>query len=101
MLYQKILDKNTSCRQYKTWSAMTSLGRINCMQKVEYQQKFHQIIDLLPDNKLHEIIEFAQYMINQNTSEERLRVQMSSTAYQEWLLPENDIYDELFKDDVE
>ena len=33
--------------------------------------------------------------------EEFLRIQMHSRAYQEWLSSENDIYDELFQDEIE
>lgn len=34
-------------------------------------------------------------------SEEFLQIQVHSRAYQEWLSSENDIYDELFKDEIE
>ena len=40
-------------------------------------------------------------MVNNLNSLELLRMQTSSNAYQEWLHPENDIYDELFQDDIQ
>lgn len=71
------------------------------MQKVEFQQKMNKIIKVLPETKLTEIIDFASYLVEKEESEELVKLQMSSNAYQEWLSPENDIYDELFKDDIE
>jgi len=44
----------------------------------------------LPENKLREVID----------AEELLRMQMSSKAFLDWLSPENDIYDEVFKNEV-
>ncbi|GAK59643.1 hypothetical protein U27_06628 [Candidatus Vecturithrix granuli] len=55
----------------------------------------------LPETKLAELIDFASYLLRKEKTEELLRMQTSSKAYQEWLLPENDIYDELFQDDIE
>jgi len=34
-------------------------------------------------------------------AEELLRMQMSSQAYSDWLSSENDIYDAVFKDEVQ
>jgi len=54
--------------------------RNNDMQKVELQQKFHEIINVLPETKLNEIIDFARFLLNQEESEEFLRIQLSSNA---------------------
>ena len=32
--------------------------------------------------------------------DEQLRMQMNSYAYKDWMSPENDIYDEVFKNEV-
>lgn len=71
------------------------------MRKVEFQQKMNKIINVLPETKLTELIDFASYLVDKEESEELVKLQMSSSAYQEWLSPENDIYDDLFKDDIE
>ena len=71
------------------------------MQRLKFQQKLEEIIKVLPETKLNAIIDFASYLRDREESEELLRIQMTSYAYQEWLSSENDIYDELFKDEIE
>ena len=58
-------------------------------------------IKILPETKLAEIIDFADYLMNKEETEELVRMQMSSKVYLEWVVPENDIYKDLFKDEVE
>ena len=71
------------------------------MQKSELKQKFEAIIKGLPESKLKAVIDFASYLKDREDSEELLRIQMSSNAYKEWLNSENDIYDEIFKNEIE
>lgn len=71
------------------------------MQKLGLKQKFEAIIKALPESKLKAVIDFASYLRDREESEEFLRIQMNSNAYQEWLSSENDIYDEIFKDEIE
>lgn len=71
------------------------------MQVSESRQKLEEIISQFPEHKLKEILNFAIYLKSIKNSEERLRMQMNSKAYSEWLSPENDIYDEVFKDEIE
>ena len=70
------------------------------MQALNAKQKLEEIISVLPENKLEEVIDFASYLRDREEAEELLRMQMSSKAYLDWLSPENDIYDEIFKDEI-
>ena len=70
------------------------------MQALEAKQKLEEIISLLPESKLKEVIDFACYLRDRDEAEDLLRMQMSSKAYLDWLSPENNIYDEVFKDEI-
>jgi len=70
------------------------------MQALEAKQKLEEIISALPESKLKEVIDFASYLRNREETDEFLRMQMSSKAYLDWLSSENDIYDEVFKDEI-
>jgi len=70
------------------------------MQVLETKQKLEEIISMLPESKLKEVIDFASYLRDREEAEELLRMQMSSKAYLNWLSSENDIYDEVFKDEI-
>ena len=70
------------------------------MQVLKAKQKLEEIISALPESKLKEVIDFASYLRDREEAEELLRMQMSSKAYLNWLSPENDIYDEVFKDEI-
>ena len=70
------------------------------MQVLEAKQKLEKIIGVLSESKLKEVIDFASYLRDREEAEELLRMQMNSRAYLEWLSPENDIYDEVFKDEI-
>jgi len=70
------------------------------MSALETKQKLEEIISVLPDSKLKAVIDFARYLRDREEAEDLLRMQMSSKAYLDWLSPENDIYDEVFKDEI-
>ena len=70
------------------------------MQILEAKQKLEEITSALSGGKLEEVIDFASYLRDREESMELLRMQMSSRAYLDWLSPENDIYDEVFKDEI-
>ncbi len=70
------------------------------MQVLEAKQKLEEIINMLSENKLEEIIDFASYLRDKEEARELFKMQTSSKAYLDWLNPENDIYDEVFKDEV-
>ncbi len=69
------------------------------MQISEAKQKLDEIIDVLPESKLNEIIDFANYLKNKEEMEELFRMQAGSKAYIDWLSSKNNIYDEVFKDE--
>ncbi|MGR3301641.1 MAG: hypothetical protein ACUZ8I_03955 [Candidatus Scalindua sp.] len=70
------------------------------MQILNAKQKLEEIISLLPESKLEEVIDFACFLRNREEADEQLRMQMNSYAYKDWMSPENDIYDEVFKNEV-
>lgn len=70
------------------------------MQIIEARQKLDEIISALSESKLNEIIDFANYLKNKEEMEELFRMQASSKTYMDWLSSENDIYDEVFKDEI-
>ncbi len=71
------------------------------MRKLTLKQQFEEIINELPESKLKAVIDFAGYPRDKEESESLLRIQMSSNTYKEWLNPENDIYDEIFKNELD
>ena len=70
------------------------------MQVLEAKQKLEEIINTLSENKLEEVIDFASYLRDKEEARELLKMQTTSKAYLDWLSPENDIYDEVFKDEI-
>ena len=70
------------------------------MQLSEDRQQLDEIIQVLPESKLVEIIDFANYLRKKEESDELFRLQENSLSYGDWLSPENDIYDEVFRDEV-
>ncbi len=70
------------------------------MQVWGTKQKLEEIISVLPESKLKAVIDFACYLRDREEAEELLGMQMSSKAYLDWLSPGNDIYDEVFKDEI-
>lgn len=66
----------------------------------EAKQKLDEIIRVLSENKLKEVIDFASYLRSKEEMEELLGMQINSKAYIDWLSSENDIYDEVFSDEI-
>jgi len=69
------------------------------MQFMEAKQALEEIVSVLSESKLKEVIDFASFLRDREDKEELLRMQIRSKAYQDWLSSENDIYDEVFKDE--
>ncbi len=65
------------------------------------KQKLDEIIGVLSENKLKEVIDFASFLKSKKETEELFEMQIRSKAYINWLSSENDIYDEIFKDEIE
>ncbi len=70
------------------------------MPALETKQKLEEIISILSESKLKAVIDFARYLRDTEETGDLLRMQISSKAYLNWLSPENDIYDEVFKDEI-
>ena len=70
------------------------------MQSPDLEQQFQEILTDLPKSKLQTVFDFARYLRDRETSDELFAIQMRSQAYREWLSAENDIYDEVFKDEI-
>jgi hypothetical protein len=60
------------------------------------KKRVHVLVDTLPESKLMTLLDFAQFLETREEESELFEAQMQSTAYQEWVGEENDIYDELF-----
>ena len=70
------------------------------MKISEAKQKLDEIISVLPENRLKEVIDFASYLKNKEDAEELFGMQITSNAYIDWLSTKNNIYDEVFKDEI-
>lgn len=70
------------------------------MQISEAKQKLDEIIEVLPESKLAEIIDFATYLRNREEIGELFALQEGARTYIDWLSTENDIYDKVFKDEI-
>lgn len=70
------------------------------MQLPETKKKLMEILSVLSESKLKEVIDFASYLRTREEREELLGMQMSSKTYLDWLSSENDIYDEVFKNEL-
>lgn len=69
------------------------------MTATEMQQQIQQTIATLPEHKLKGVLEFVNYLVEHDLPED-FQMQMSSTAYQDWLSEENNIYDEVFRNEL-
>ncbi len=70
------------------------------MSIINNKKRINEIIDQLPEYMLSEILNFAEYLKEKAQREDFTRLQINSTSYKEWTSNENDIYDEVFKDEV-
>lgn len=61
------------------------------------RQKLLTIIEQLPDDKLPTLLNLALFL---KTGKASVQPMLVSQAYQDWLSAENDIYDELFADEL-
>ncbi len=70
------------------------------MSIADNRKRLVEIIESLPENKLEVILDFAGYLKEKGESEDYFRLQRGSQAYQDWLSAENDVYDDVFKDEL-
>ena len=71
------------------------------MNASEIRQCLVKIIDAIPEGKLEVLLDFASYLHERGQADDFLSLQSGSSAYQDWLSPKNDIYDQVFKDEPE
>lgn len=65
---------------------------------VELKRQVVFLLDTLPETKLAVIVDFVQFLAEQEQQLDWMNAQKESAAYQEWVSPDNDIYDEVFAD---
>lgn len=70
------------------------------MRASETKQKLNEIISVLSENRLKEVIDYASYLRNKEETEDLFGMQVSAKTYTDWLSSENDIYDEVFKNEI-
>jgi hypothetical protein len=72
------------------------------MNKTNLKKKLSTLMDELPQRKLEVLYELARFLQSQRNreSQDLFRMQMSSNSYREWVSAENDIYDEIFKNEI-
>jgi hypothetical protein len=72
------------------------------MSKTTFKKRISLLVDELPERKLEVLYELARFLQSRRSreSQELFRMQMSSAAYQEWVSAENDVYDEVFKNEI-
>jgi hypothetical protein len=61
------------------------------------RQKLLTIIEQLPEDKLETLLNLALFL---KSGKEPIQPMLVSQAYQDWLSTENDIYDEIFADEL-
>lgn len=72
------------------------------MRKGSLVKKLNNVITTLPERKLEVLYEIACFLQSRRDTEsqEFFNMQMQSNAYQKWVSAENDIYDEIFKNEI-
>jgi len=68
------------------------------MTTAQLQQEITSLIPMLPDPKLAAVFDFVRFLVEREPQIAWLNAQSQSRAYQEWIGPDNDIYDEVFAD---
>jgi hypothetical protein len=64
------------------------------------KQEFEEIIALASEDEIDYIIECLKNLRNNAEITEFFLLQRNSNAYLEWISAENDIYDEVFRDEI-
>lgn len=72
------------------------------MRKGSLVKKLNEVISDLPERKLETLYEIACFLQSRRNMEGQglFKMQIRSHAYKEWLSAENDVYDEIFKDEI-
>ena len=68
------------------------------MTVAQLQQEITSMLPNLPEPKLAAVSEFVRFLIEREPETTWFNAQSQSRAYQEWVGPDNDIYDQVFAD---
>ena len=68
------------------------------MTVAQLQQEIAALLPNLPEPKLVAVSEFVRFLIEREPQTTWFEAQSQSCAYQEWVGPDNDIYDQVFAD---
>ncbi len=68
------------------------------MTVAQLQQEITSLIPMLPEPKLTIVFDLVRSLVEREPQTAWLNAQSQSRAYQEWVGPNNDIYDEVFAD---
>jgi hypothetical protein len=66
------------------------------MSATQLKRRLTTLLDTLPEPKLAVVYDFAQFLAEREWRSGWMNAQSQSTAYQEWVGEDNDIYDEAF-----
>jgi cytoplasmic iron level regulating protein YaaA (DUF328/UPF0246 family) len=64
------------------------------------EQKLTLVTQNLSDEQLDSLLQLAVTLQNNNPNTIKFAEQTTSQAYQEWVSADNDIYDEIFADEI-
>ncbi len=64
---------------------------------MDMRQKLDRVVEQLNDQELSTLLDFAIFLKNR---EKATGTMLESQAYKDWLSAENDIYDEIFTDEL-
>lgn len=70
------------------------------MTPVDIKRKLNEIAEKLPENKLKALVDYAASLKEREEMDEFLKCQENSASYREWVSEENNIYDEVFKNEA-
>ena len=64
------------------------------------KQELEGIIALISEDELVQVIDFLEHLRNKTEETDLLLLQRSSRSYLDWISPENDVYDKVFKNEI-
>jgi len=71
------------------------------MSLSDIRQQLEEILETLPESKLEAVLDFASHIREAEQVEDFVKMQTGSSAYEDWLSADNDVYDEAFKNESE
>jgi len=68
------------------------------MSATQLKYQITSFLDALPEPKLAVVFDFVHFLAERESQAGWMSAQSQSSAYQEWVGSDNDIYDEIFAD---